>query len=136
MGRYKVTKRIEFCYGHRLLNYQGKCKNLHGHNALLEIDVESDELDSLGMVVDFHVVRDVVKSWVDEHIDHKLILGKHDPLAAAIRELDQPVFLLDDNPTAENISKRIFLEARERGLPVTEVRLWETTTGCARYRDD
>ena len=38
MSQFKVTKQIEFCYGHRLLNYDGKCKHLHGHNGLLEID--------------------------------------------------------------------------------------------------
>ena len=39
---YLVTKRIEFCYGHRLLDYDGVCKHPHGHNAVAEIDVRTD----------------------------------------------------------------------------------------------
>ena len=43
---YLVTKRIEFCYGHRLLDYDGVCKHPHGHNAVAEIDVRTDRLDA------------------------------------------------------------------------------------------
>ena len=48
MSRFKVTKQIDFCYGHRLLNYDSKCKHLHGHNGLLEIVVSTESLDSRG----------------------------------------------------------------------------------------
>ena len=61
MPVHRVTKTIDFCYGHRLLDYDGKCRYLHGHNALLEVDIESDSLDELGMVIDFGDVRDLVK---------------------------------------------------------------------------
>ena len=53
MARHKITKSIDFCYGHRLLEYDGKCKHLHGHNGLIEVDIEADSLDDLGMVMDF-----------------------------------------------------------------------------------
>ena len=53
MGNHGVKKVIEFCYGHRLLDYDGKCRNLHGHNGQLEIEVDSGGLDPLGMVIDF-----------------------------------------------------------------------------------
>jgi hypothetical protein len=52
---HRVTKLIDFCYGHRLMNYDGKCRHLHGHNGRLEVDLESRELDRLGMVLDFSV---------------------------------------------------------------------------------
>ncbi len=136
MGRFTVTQTLEFCYGHRLLDYPGKCVHLHGHNGFLEVDVESEVLDALGMVVDFHRIRAVVEAWVDEHLDHKVILCERDPIAAALRDLGQPVFLMADNPTAENIAKLVYEEARRRGLPVIEVRLWETASACARYRAD
>ena len=48
---YLVTKRIEFCYGHRLLDYDGVCKHPHGHNAIVEVEVRTDRLDSRNMVV-------------------------------------------------------------------------------------
>jgi 6-pyruvoyltetrahydropterin/6-carboxytetrahydropterin synthase len=41
---FKVTKHIDFCYGHRLLNYDGQCRHLHGHNGRVEMDVEADKL--------------------------------------------------------------------------------------------
>ena len=57
MAPHKVTKTVDFCYGHRLMEYDGKCRNLHGHNGLLEVDLEADSLDNLGMVMDFTKVK-------------------------------------------------------------------------------
>ena len=54
---YLVTKRIEFCYGHRLLDYDGICKHPHGHNAVVEVDVRTDRLDSRNMVADFSDIK-------------------------------------------------------------------------------
>ena len=136
MPRHRITKTIDFCYGHRLLEYDGKCKQLHGHNGLLEVDLESDTLDRLGMVRDFTEVRDIVKGWVDEHLDHKMLLRRDDPVIPALKELGEPLVLFDVNPTAENIAKHIFEQARENGLPLTEVRLWETSSSYAVYRED
>ena len=136
MARYKVTKTVDFCYGHRLLEYDGKCKHLHGHNGLLEMDIEADSLDSLGMVMDFTEVRDIVKSWVDDNLDHKMLLRRDDPVAPLLTDLGEPVYLLDDNPTAENIAVHIFQQARSRGLNIAEIRLWESPTSYATYRED
>ena len=38
---YKVTKELHFCYGHRLMQYQGKCRVPHGHNAKVAIDLNT-----------------------------------------------------------------------------------------------
>jgi 6-pyruvoyltetrahydropterin/6-carboxytetrahydropterin synthase len=136
VSRFSVTKTIDFCYGHRLLDYDGKCANLHGHNGLLEVDVAAGELDGLGMVVDFTRIRDVVKGWVDANLDHKMLLWRRDPVVPGLQQLDEPLFLMDENPTAENICRLIFQQAQRDGLPVTEVRLWETPTGRAAYRGE
>src|SRR6187401_638776 len=58
---YSVTKRLDFCYGHRLLDYDGVCKHPHGHNAVVEIDVRTDRLDKRNMVADFSDIKRVVK---------------------------------------------------------------------------
>ena len=50
---FRVTREIDFCYGHRLLNYEGKCRYLHGHNGRAVISIEGNELDFRGMVLDF-----------------------------------------------------------------------------------
>ena len=135
MAQHKVTKSIDFCYGHRLLEYDGKCKHLHGHNGLIEVDIEADSLDSLGMVMDFTSVRDIVKGWVDENLDHKMLLRRDDPVAPILEELGEPIYLLDDNPTAENIAKHIYLQARSRGLNMAEIRLWESPSSYATYKE-
>ena len=132
---HKVTTSIEFCYGHRLVRHQGKCRYLHGHNGRIEVDVESDGTDELGMVMDFGDLRDVVKSWIDENIDHRMVLTRDDPFVTAMRDLKESVYLLDDNPTAENLSRHIFEQVRRQGLRVSEVRLWETPSSFASYSD-
>ncbi|MDA1280273.1 MAG: 6-carboxytetrahydropterin synthase [Chloroflexi bacterium] len=133
MSQFKVTKQIDFCYGHRLLNYDGKCKHLHGHNGLIEIEVASDSLDSRGMVVDFGDVKDVVKGWVDEHMDHKMILCKDDPILGLLTDIHEPVYVMDENPTAENIAMHIHRQALKAGLDILETRLWETPSSFAAY---
>ena len=70
---FRVTKSFEFAYGHRLLNYDGKCRYLHGHNGVVEIDVESSDLDKRGMVIDFNEIRDLIRRWVEDNMDHKMI---------------------------------------------------------------
>src|SRR6187200_52347 len=64
---FRVTKEIHFCYGHRLLNYAGKCRNLHGHNGRADIVLEGTELDDRGMVVDFTDVKRNLARWIDDH---------------------------------------------------------------------
>ncbi|MBM3939665.1 MAG: 6-carboxytetrahydropterin synthase [SAR202 cluster bacterium] len=136
MPVHKVTKTIDFCYGHRLLDYDGKCRHLHGHNGLLEVDVTSERLDGLGMVMDFTDIREIVKGWVDANLDHRMLLSRRDPVVPMLQGIGEPLYLLDDNPTAENIAKLIFREVREQGLQVSEVRLWETPNSYATYRED
>src|SRR5688500_19667652 len=82
---YLVTKRIDFCYGHRLLDYDGVCKHPHGHNALVEVDVRTDSLDKRNMVVDFSDIKRIVKGWIDRELDHKMILRHDDPLVKPLR---------------------------------------------------
>lgn len=132
---HRVTKLIDFCYGHRLLEYAGKCRHLHGHNGRIEIDVESPRLDGLGMVIDFSTVRDVVGGWVLEHLDHRMLLCRADPVVPLLEAQGEPLYLMDDNPTAENIARIIFRQATALGMPITEIRLWETPTSCAAYRE-
>ena len=130
---YLVTKRIEFCYGHRLLDYDGVCKHPHGHNAIVEVDVRTDSLDTRNMVADFSDIKRIVKGWIDRELDHKMILRHDDPLLPALQELGEPVYVLESNPTVERIARLIFEKAHESGLNVMAVRVWETPTSIAQY---
>jgi 6-pyruvoyltetrahydropterin/6-carboxytetrahydropterin synthase len=132
---YSVTKRIEFCYGHRLLDYDGICRHPHGHNGLVEVEVRSGQLDKRNMVCDFSDIKRVVKGWIDRDLDHKMLLRKDDPLVKALQQLGEPVFLCDSNPTAEHIAKIIYQHAAGEGLPVVRVKLWETPTSYAEYAE-
>jgi len=131
---YSVTKRIDFCYGHRLLDYDGVCKHPHGHNAKVEIQVRTGSLDNRNMVCDFSDIKRVVKGWIDGELDHKMLLRHDDPLVRPLQTLGEPVFLLDSNPTVERIAKLIFDKATEEGFPVVRVTVWETPTSFAEFR--
>ncbi len=131
---YLVTKRIDFCYGHRLLDYDGICKHPHGHNAVVEIDVRTDQLDNRNMVADFSDIKRIVKGWIDTELDHRMILRHDDPLVGPLEALGEPVFKLESNPTVERIAKLIFDMSRDQGLEVLAVRVWETPTSFAVYR--
>lgn len=130
---YRVTREIHFCYGHRLLQYDGKCKNLHGHNGKAVITLEADKLDKLGMVVDFGRLKDTVGKWIDQNLDHRMILHRDDPVLPYLLSQGEPIHVVDTNPTAENIAKLIYDHARSEGFPVTEVTLWETESCFATY---
>ena len=132
---FRVTREVHFCYGHRLLNYDGKCKHLHGHNGKAVIVLETAALDKLGMVVDFSDIKRSVGTWIDETLDHKMILNRDDPSLPGLRQLGEPVCVVDVNPTAENIAKLIFDYVKSQGFPVVEVTLWETESSYATYRD-
>src|SRR6185295_11715635 len=105
---FRVSRQIDFCYGHRLLNYAGKCRYLHGHNGRAIIAIESETLDERGMVLDFSDIKRVVSAWIDENLDHRMLLHKSDPAVPILRNLGEPMFLMEENPTAENIAKLIF----------------------------
>jgi 6-pyruvoyltetrahydropterin/6-carboxytetrahydropterin synthase len=130
---YSVTKRIEFCYGHRLLDYEGMCRHPHGHNAVAEIEIRADALDARNMVADFSDIKRIVKGWVDRELDHRMILHRDDPLVKCLRELGEPMYLLESNPTVERIARLVYDISREQGLPVVRVTVWETPTSWATY---
>lgn len=130
---YQVTKIIRFCYGHRLLNYEGKCRHLHGHNAKAEITLSASGLDHRGMVMDFDEVRSQIQTWVDATLDHKMLLHEKDPVIPHLLKEKEPFVPVPENPTAEVLARMIFDHATRAGLPVTAVRLWETETSHATY---
>ena len=131
---YSVTKVINFCYGHRLLNYEGKCRYLHGHNGNVEIELSSERLDARGMVRDFEEIKQTIQTWIDRELDHKMLLCRRDPVVRVLEQLGEPMFLLEENPTAEAIARLIFDFTASRGFPVTRVRMWETDRSVAAYR--
>ena len=132
---FKVAKMIYFNYGHRLLGDHGKCSHLHGHSARVEIEMASSRLNPQGMVVDFFDIKRTIGEWIDEKLDHKMILWSKDPLAKLLKKAGEPVVLVEENPTAEMLARQIFHAARRMKLPVSKVTLWENQNSCAVYSE-
>jgi 6-pyruvoyltetrahydropterin/6-carboxytetrahydropterin synthase len=86
------------------------------------------------MVIDFGDINRIVKTWIDQELDHKMLLCKDDPMLKVLQQLNEPCFIMDNNPTAENIAKLIYDYAVSQGLKVSQVRLWETITSFASYK--
>lgn len=131
-----ITKEVYFCYGHRLMNHPGKCRNLHGHSVKAGIAIKSEQLDQQGMVCDFAEVRDAVESFVDQYLDHNFLLHRDDPIIPALIANNERFLALDEHPTAEVLSKMIYRHLKQEGLNVDQVVLWETASAHACYRED
>jgi 6-pyruvoyltetrahydropterin/6-carboxytetrahydropterin synthase len=86
------------------------------------------------MVLDFSDIKRVVSRWIDENLDHRMILRRDDPAVAVLEKLGEPLFLVDENPTAENIAKLIFEFTAKQGFPIVEAHLWETPRCFATYK--
>lgn len=120
---YEVIVEQQFSAAHYLKDYPGKCANVHGHNYRVQITVEGEVLDHLGMVIEFEVIKQAVKEWIDK-FDHGFLneIAPFDTI----------------NPSAENLAKFFYdvVAAAIEGLParVTYVRVFETEKCSAGYR--
>ena len=121
---FEVTIEETFAAGHALRNYRGKCENVHGHNYRCQVTVEGEELNEIGLLVDFVELKRALHSVVDR-LDHQWLN-------------DYPPFNVI-NPSAENIAKYIYDEIQsgletKNGARLAAVKLWETDTASAIYR--
>ena len=130
---YTVSKTFSFCYGHRLLNDDGRCRHLHGHTARATLTLGSKDLDSKGMVCHFDRLKETIGKWINENFDHTLLLSKDDPLVALLEGEGEKLRTLSANPTAEMLAKTLFDVASEFALPIVSVDVWESETSRATY---
>ena len=133
---FTITKDVYFCYGHRLMNHSGKCRNLHGHSAKATITIEADTLDSQGMVCDFSDVQQAASEYIDAHLDHNLLLHRDDPLCQVLERAGERYLALHEHPTAEILAQIIYRHMQQKGFAVRKVTLWETTSASATYLDN
>lgn len=132
---FRVTEEVRFCYGHRLLDYEGPCSRIHGHNARVEIEISAPSLDKKGFVVDFFDIEKAGKEWLLQELDHKLILREDDPVIPYLKQAGETFVTFPFNPSAENFAKLIFDRLRAHGVAVTSVRFYETETAIATYEE-
>ena len=137
------TKIVEFDAGHRVFNANtSKCEKLHGHHYKVELTFIAKKLDN-GIILDFSLIKDRVKNWIDKHWDHNVILSdRDDELADAIYKITkQEVFLIENNATTELMAmflctlcnNELFNDMKGEILCVA-VKLWETPTSFAEYK--
>lgn len=153
---YTVTRRFVFDAAHRVLGHAGKCRHLHGHRYEVDVTVRPNlGLNDLGMVVDFSVLKEKVGTWIDQYLDHNIILNVRDQLAKFWNDGDRdPIkdwdgdylgevfggrkpFILEMNPTAENLAELIFHHAKELliadSIKIVSVTVFETEKCSATY---
>lgn len=139
-----VTREHSFAAAHRLFDYNGQCERLHGHNYGISITLSQPELDSLGMVLDFAEIKNILLTRLDEAWDHKTLLYDQDPLTQQLIDIleDGSVCALPFNPTAENMAQYLgetfFPDIlKEKGFPpnleVTKVTVHETKNNYATW---
>jgi len=113
-----AIRRIQFCAGHRVMNHESRCRNMHGHNYVAYFHARSKEdLDSLGRVIDFSVIKERVGTWIDENWDHGFIYFDQDEhVHNALNRADvedgftQKRYKMKANPTAENMGLHLIHE--------------------------
>ena len=132
---YEVTQEIPFCYGHRLLLHAGKCARLHGHNGVARLTLRATALDGGGMVVDFDQVAARVGGWIEQTLDHRMLLHQGDPAVAALLAINEKLVTLPFHPTAENLARMIYDHAKAEGFPVAKVQVVEQPGSVATYTE-
>lgn len=149
-----ITKTMRTETGHRLVDYPGKCAHLHGHSYKWTVAMECCVLDDLGMVADFSLLKKIMKYHIGV-LDHAFIFCERDPLVEGksweqIKDLlratngnDPRVFIVDFNPTAENLARMVYdsiagsmrtIEINLRpAVQLSYVEVLETETSVCRY---
>ncbi len=119
---YEILIKADFSGAHNLRGYKGKCEALHGHNWKVEARFEKEDLNDIGIAVDFKVLKSKLQNILKK-IDH-----------AYLNKLDA---FKKHNPSAENIAKYIFKKltssTKEKDLSVKSVSIWESDSSCATY---
>ena len=138
---YCVKIEHSFDAAHFLKDYNGKCKNIHGHHWRVVVEVQNeilkDDLQSRGMVVDFSVLKDELKAVCD-CFDHMFIYETGSLKEATIRALKDEAFSMLEvgfRPTAENFARHFYGLLEEKGFDVHRVEVYETPSNCAAYEE-
>ncbi len=143
MSKIRVTKQFNFEAAHALWNYDGKCKNIHGHTYKLFVTVigkpiSDDNSVKTGMVIDFGDLKKIVKTHIVDVFDHAVILNKKAPYKNFINvpEMFERFITTDYQPTCENMVIH-FSDIIKKYLPenvsLFSVRLYETETSYAEW---
>ena len=139
---FKVARKFTFSIAHILDNHDGKCKNLHGHNYKLLVEISGDLIKNgakEGMVIDFADLKTIVKREILDQLDHSFIYNQNSinetKIAKLLEELNSKTFALDGRTTAENIAKIIYQKLKSY-FNISKVKLWETDSSYCEYSEN
>lgn len=131
MSRISAERYHDFCAGHTVTGHESKCAHLHGHNYRVHFKVEGN-LDSVGRVLDFSVIKTLLCDWLEANWDHKFLVWESDPRCMRLVDLDYTGTVVTPfNPTAENMAEFLLKVIGPRqlagsGCTLTQVRIEET----------
>lgn len=115
--------------GHRVVGHENKCALLHGHNYRVHFTCSAPNLDQVGRVIDFSVMKSKLCMWLEDNWDHKFLAWEEDGLVRSLLHLaprpgeDYGMVLVPFNPTAENIAKHLLHVIGPQQLEGTGVQL-------------
>lgn len=143
MAKIRVTKQFGFEMSHALTNYDGLCKNIHGHSYKLQITILGEPMMSPGdpkdgMVIDFSVLKKLVKKQIVDPLDHSLMVNNiaaHEKLTG-LGEMYERQHLVNFQPTTENLVLYIAEKIKKllpEHLELFGVRLYETSSSFAEW---
>lgn len=128
---YKVHRYHDFSAGHRVVGHENKCRHLHGHNYRVHFTCVSADLDDLGRVIDFGVIKSLLCEWLEERWDHKMLIWQNDPIfdniPQASPDFEESIVRVPFNPTAENMAQYLVNFVGPLQLAATSVLLVSVT---------
>ena len=128
MTRITASRYHDFSTGHRVYQHESKCAHLHGHNYRVHFTIEAPELDKIGRVLDFSVIKTLLCNWLEDHWDHKFLVWEQDPWHETLKMLDpEGTVIVPFNPTAENMGKYLVETVGPMQLRGTEAILVEVS---------
>lgn len=134
MKTFSIAKTYPFEAAHRLMNYDGKCKNIHGHNYEVTIEVTKEKLDKIGFVEDFAKLKEICKKFIDENLDHTTIFCIYDKdWIKVFNKMESKIYIMKDNPTAENIAKLLYNIFKLQLPELLQVTITENENSYATY---
>ncbi|QGG49336.1 6-carboxytetrahydropterin synthase QueD [Heliorestis convoluta] len=122
---YELIVQSHFDAAHYLRDYPGKCAQVHGHSWDVEVVLQGEQLDNLGMLVDFGIVKAELNRICDQ-LDHKMI--------------NEHSYFQEHNPTAENLARFFheqlteWVKTRYSHIIVASVEVWESPRASIRYK--
>lgn len=136
--KYTAERYHDISCGHRVYGHESKCAHLHGHNYRITFTCAAEDLDKLGRVIDFSVIKEKLCMWVEQKWDHKFLVWDMDPIKSFLLDIDLTVVAVPFNPTAENMAKYLVevvgpLVLAGTGVRLVRCRVEETRKCSATY---